>query len=158
MRFWVVVASREHVSLAVAGSFCQAAHGKLTPLRRLSAGDRVVYYAPRVGLRSGDRVQAFVALGEVSDGSIYRISLDGSSVYRRSMHYREVSEVPVRPLLERLSMTRGYEPWGFVFRRSLFEITASDHDLLAALMTSPREDIMAPRSAAPNPRVPAPAA
>ena len=43
-RFWVGVASREHVLAAVRGAFCQLNHGKEAPVRRLQMGDSIVFY------------------------------------------------------------------------------------------------------------------
>jgi len=41
-RFWIGVASRDHVNVAVKGAFVQLNHGKKTPLARLKAGDGVI--------------------------------------------------------------------------------------------------------------------
>ena len=71
-RYWLVVASREHVDRAVAGGFVQACHGKLRPLQRMRAGDGVICYSPRERMdRVSPRVQAFVALGRLGDDRIY---------------------------------------------------------------------------------------
>ena len=37
-RFWIGVASRDHVNIAVQGAFVQLNHGKKAPLGRLKAG------------------------------------------------------------------------------------------------------------------------
>src|ERR1700686_3466347 len=46
-RFWIGVASRDHVNVGVKGAFIQLNHGKKAPLRRLKAGDGVIMYSPR---------------------------------------------------------------------------------------------------------------
>ena len=43
-RFWIGVASREHVRLGVAGGFSQLCHGKAHPLKRMAVGDWLIYY------------------------------------------------------------------------------------------------------------------
>ena len=43
MRYWVGVASRDHVLLGVAGGFCQVCHGKQAPLARI-VDDRVYQF------------------------------------------------------------------------------------------------------------------
>lgn len=45
-RYWIGVASREHVKAAEAGGFCQFCHGRGALVRKLSAGDGVIYYSP----------------------------------------------------------------------------------------------------------------
>ncbi|HEV3060559.1 MAG TPA: hypothetical protein VGY48_20100, partial [Vicinamibacterales bacterium] len=58
-RFWIGVASRDHVNVAVKGAFLQLNHGRKAPLRRLKAGDGVIMYSPRTGYPDGEPLQAF---------------------------------------------------------------------------------------------------
>jgi EVE domain len=67
-KYWIGVASRDHVRTGTAGGFCQLCHGKAAPLRRLKAGDRIIYYSPRERMRDGAPIQAFTAIGEVASG------------------------------------------------------------------------------------------
>ncbi len=48
-RAWVAVASAEHEAIGRAQGFMQFCHGKAAPLRRIAAGEAVVYYAPAPG-------------------------------------------------------------------------------------------------------------
>ena len=66
MRYWIGVASSDHVARGVEGGFCQLCHGKAAPLRRMSAGDWIAYYSPRTAMKGGETVQAFTALGPAS--------------------------------------------------------------------------------------------
>jgi len=43
-RFWVGVASREHVQLGLSGGFAQFSHGKPGPAKRPRRGDGILYY------------------------------------------------------------------------------------------------------------------
>ena len=63
-RYWLGVASRDHVKTGVAGGFCQLSHGKSGPLMRIRPGDGIVYYSPRTEMRGGDPVQGFTAIGD----------------------------------------------------------------------------------------------
>ena len=47
-RYWIGVASRDHVMRGVAGGFCQLGHGKAAPVKRLEARrlDRLLVAAP----------------------------------------------------------------------------------------------------------------
>jgi hypothetical protein len=58
-RSWIAVACAQHVARGRAGGFMQVGHGKGGPLRRLHAGDGIVYYSPTVSLKGKDRLQAF---------------------------------------------------------------------------------------------------
>ena len=74
-RYWLAVASRDHVKNGVAGGFCQMSHGKPGPLMRIRPGDGIVYYSPRTEMRGGDPVQGFTAIGVVAPGEPYAGSL-----------------------------------------------------------------------------------
>lgn len=64
-RFWVGVASKDHVLKAIEGGFCRLCHGKNNLLKRLNPGDWIIYYSPRTALSDGERVDAFTAIGQV---------------------------------------------------------------------------------------------
>lgn len=135
MRYWIGVASRDHVRRGVAGGFCQFGHGKHSAVRRVKPGDRVIYYSPRTALDGGDPVQAFTALGIVAPGEPYMADMGGGFIpARRDMRFLPGREAPIRPLLDSLSFTRGRPSWGYVFRRGLFEIAPADYAAIAAAM------------------------
>jgi len=135
MRCWIGVASRDHVKRGVAGGFCQTDHGKAWALKKMQAGDRLVYYSPRTAIHDGDPVQAFTAIGEILSGEPYAFDMgDGFVPYRKDVKFFPAEEAPIRPLLERLSFTSGQKSWGYVFRRGFFEITAEDHAVIAAAL------------------------
>jgi hypothetical protein len=46
-RYWIGVASWEHILLGVQGGFAQFSHGKRGPARRLRAGDGLIYNSGR---------------------------------------------------------------------------------------------------------------
>jgi hypothetical protein len=43
-KFWIGVASKEHVENGVKLGICQFCHGKIGPAKRLQKGDFVIYY------------------------------------------------------------------------------------------------------------------
>ena len=55
-RFWIGVASLDHVAAGVAGGFCMFAHGKHEAVKRVRPGDWIAYYSPRTGMREGEKV------------------------------------------------------------------------------------------------------
>ncbi|MCG6858401.1 MAG: EVE domain-containing protein [Salaquimonas sp.] len=134
-RYWIGVASRDHVKIGEAGGFCQLGHGKHAPVKRLAPGDGIIYYAPRERLGDGDPVQAFVAIGRIRPGEAYLATQSEMfQPWRRDVDYFPSVEAPIRPLLGNLSFTEGRKNWGYAFRRGVFEVSRSDFHRIAQAM------------------------
>lgn len=134
-RYWIGVVSRNHVLAAVRGGFCQLNHGKEAPMKRLAAGDRILYYSPRTDMQGGEPLQAFTAAGEVLEGAPYQVKqTERFQPFRRDVRYFEVHEAPIRPLLPDLSFAQGKASWGQVMRRGTFSIEQADYRLITAAM------------------------
>jgi len=134
-RYWIGVASREHVRRGVAGGFCQLNHGKAGPMRLLSPGDWIVYYSPREFMNKGEPVQAFTAIGEIAEGEPYVGEMGGGmEATRRDVRFLKAKDAPIRPLLDTLSFTRGRASWGYAFRRGSFAIDEADFRVIANAM------------------------
>lgn len=135
-RYWIGVASRDHVLRGVEGGFCQLGHGKAAPIERLSPGDWIVYYSPRTSLEGGEALQAFTAIGEIAAGEAYEADMGkGFHPTRRDVRFvKQAREAAIRPLLDDLELTRGKKSWGMAFRRSAIEISARDFKLIAGAM------------------------
>lgn len=136
-RYWVGVASHDHVKAGVAGGFAQLGHGKHAPMQKLSPGDWIVYYSPRTALSGGEPVQAFTAIGKVKLGDAYQVEQsDQFHPFRRDVDYRRSARLAaLADLRERLSFTRGRgSHWGMAFRRASFEISREDFVLIARAM------------------------
>jgi EVE domain len=132
---WVSIASKERVTAAVQGGFCQLKHGREAPVRRLKPGDYIIYYAPRERMRAGDVVQAFVALGKILPGEPYRAHASkGFRPFRRDVEYSAGTDAPIRPLLRKLSFTRNRACWGQSSRRGIFRIDPDDLAIIANAM------------------------
>ena len=134
-KYWIGVASRDHVLGGVAGGFCQLNHGKAGPISRLKPGDWIVYYSPRETMGSGEPVQAFTAIGKIRPGEPYVGEMGGGMrATRRDVDFLKAREAAIRPLLETLSFTKGRAGWGFAFRRGSFAITEADFNAIADAM------------------------
>jgi hypothetical protein len=48
MRYWIGVASKEHVMRGVQGGFAQVCHGKEGPLKQMTPQDWIIYYSPTI--------------------------------------------------------------------------------------------------------------
>ena len=140
LKYWVGVASRDHVIAAVRGGFCQFNHGKEAPLKRLQLGDRIVYYSPKTKTQAGEPLQAFTAIGEIVDSKAFRVrASDTFQPFRRHVRYEDSRESPMRPLVERLTFSSGNAAWGQLLRRGFFEIERDDYLAIAEAMGLPRE-------------------
>ncbi|OKP82952.1 EVE domain-containing protein [Paenibacillus sp. P32E] len=137
-RCWIGVVSASHVKWGVLGGFAQLNHGKSAPLRRMSRGDWLIYYSPRTDLAKGEVLQAFTAIGQIEDDSIYPYPMSETFVpYRRNIRYYPCREVRIADLLNQLSFTRGNRNWGYSFRYGHFEISREDGQTIAAAMLDP---------------------
>lgn len=134
-RYWVVLAALDHAERGKAGGFVQANHGKLAALKRMQSGDGVVVYSPVREFGGRDRLQAFTLIGTVRAGEPYRGDMGGGfRPYRRDMDWRDARLAPIRPLLDRLSFTRGVANWGQRFRFGMFGIDVTDFEIVAQAM------------------------
>ncbi|MDQ4038621.1 MAG: EVE domain-containing protein [Actinomycetota bacterium] len=125
--FWVNTVSLEHVRLGEAGGFTQADHGRSTMLKRLSAGDGLVFYSPRTAMREGAPLQEFTALGRITGTQPYQVEMSADfRPWRLAVDFLEVRSAPVRPLVPDLAFIPDKQRWGFPFRRGLFGIGRRD--------------------------------
>ena len=134
---WVTTISRDHVERGVEGGFTQAGHGKASGLKRLSAGDGLVFYSPKTSLHDGEPLQAFTAVGRVADEELYQVEMaPGFVPSRRNVEVFRCVETPVKPLIDQLAFIKDKQRWGYVFRRGLFEIPCEDFELIKRAMAA----------------------
>jgi len=135
-RYWLGVVSQAHVERGVAGGFAQLCHGKAAPLRRMRAGDWLVYYSPTERMGGGARLQAFTAVGQLVDDRVYAFDLGGGFVpSRRDVRYAPVvAPVPIAALAGRLHLT-ARPGWGMALRRGHLELDAHDFALVSTALT-----------------------
>jgi EVE domain len=134
---WLNTISRDHVKRGVEGGFTQAGHGKTSGLKRLSAGDGLVFYSPKTSLQSGEPLQAFTAVGRVADEELYQVELaPGFVPWRRNVEFFTCVETPIKPLIDELTFIKDKQRWGYVFRFGLFEIPCEDFELIKRTMAA----------------------
>jgi hypothetical protein len=134
-RYWIGVASYEHVRRGVSDGFAQLNHGKAAPLRRMAAGDWLIYYSPREQREGGEPVQAFTAIGQVTGDEVAEVAMtENFTAARRAVHWLPAHPAPIKPLLRELSFIRNPERWGMTFRPGHLEISVEDFRRIAAEM------------------------
>jgi len=137
-RYWIAVACADHARRGKREGFMQVCHGKGAPLRRLQAGDGVVYYSPTTAMGKPDRLQAFTTIGRVKDARTYQADMgNGFEPFRRNVAYHDASEAPIAPLLGLLALTHAKRNWAYQYRFGLVEITEEDFAVIAHAMIVP---------------------
>ncbi len=134
-KYWIGVASSEHVKKGKIEGFAQVCHGKATPLKRMKPGDWIIYYSPTEKFGEKEPCRKFTAVGQVQDNEPYQFKMSQDFIpWRRDVQFSSAKEVAIEPLLDKLSFIKNKNHWGFVFRYGLFQIPAYDFNLIATHM------------------------
>ena len=134
-KYWILVASRDHVQRGVEGGFAQANHGKATALKRMQAGDEILYYSSKEVYGEETKCQRFTAIGEVVDDLVYQGTMGGGFVpFRRNVKYRPCREISILPLIGALDFIKDKTHWGAPFRFGVVEIEERDFQLISEQM------------------------
>lgn len=113
----------------------QVGHGKLAPLKRIAAGDRVAYYSPTTVLGAVDKLQHFVSIGVVHGDTPYEVDMGNGFVpWRRDVRYAKAHEASIEPLVTQFDFVEDPKRWGAKFRFGMFEINDHDFRLIAEAM------------------------
>lgn len=136
-KYWIGVASQDHVMNAVQGGFAQLCHGKQAPLKKMSTGDWIIYYSPKVTFKEKTLYQKFTAMGKVIDDRIYLVEVGSDfKPYRRNIGFISCKETSIQPLISQLSFIKSTKYWGYSFRFGHFEINEKDFKLIAENMVN----------------------
>lgn len=146
VRFWVGVASKDHVENGVEWGISQFCHGKMAPAKRLKRGDFVIYYSSKVTMDGSDPYQKFTAIGVVDDDAPYQVDMGNDfKPFRRNVTYmKEARHVDIRPLIPYLDFIKNKKAWGGAFRFGFFEIDRTSFDIISGAMlgSSPMDDVV----------------
>ncbi|WPX97879.1 EVE domain-containing protein [Candidatus Fokinia crypta] len=134
-RFWIGVASKEHVENGVKHGICQFCHGKLAPAKRLKLGDFIIYYSSKVVMHESKIYQKFTAIGTIIDNAPYQLNMsEGFQPYKRNVEYFNGRHVDIRPLINSLPFIKNKNAWGVVFRYGFLEIDKESFKIIAKEM------------------------
>jgi hypothetical protein len=132
MRYWIGVASYDHVLNGIEGGFCQLGHGKKYALEKMQPGDWIMYYSPRQQLApDSETLQSFTAIGQILPSETYQADLGDFKPWRRDVAFLSVQPIPIRPLIEKLEFIKDPARWGYPFHRGHLEIGRTDFELIA---------------------------
>jgi hypothetical protein len=136
-KYWIAVASADHLARGKQGGFMQVNHGKAAPLKRIKKGDIVAYYSPLKTYGGTEKLRAFTGLGRITSETPYQGDMgEGFKPFRHDVAWLETHDAPIEPLLQKLDLTKGKINWGYKFRFGLFEISQNDLEIIAAAMGS----------------------
>ena len=134
-KYWILVASKDHVKNGMAQGIAQACHGKAAPLKRMKKGDFIIYYSGKQTLGRPDKCQEFTALGKVIDDEIYQFQVsEDFCPTRRNIAFLESQDTSILPLIADLVFINNKKSWGYPFRFGFFEINQHDFDLISSKM------------------------
>jgi len=135
MKYWIIVASKDHLQRGLAGGFIQANHGKAAPLRRMRAGDWVIFYSPKLEYERPGKLQCFTAVCRIIDENIYQHDMGGGFVpFRRNVTFLPARDVSILLLINDLTFIRDKTHWGAPFRFGTLQIPEEDFRLIARKM------------------------
>ena len=134
-KFWIGVASKDHIANGVKLEIGQFCHGKSAPARRLSPGDYVIYYSPKHKMNESATYQKFTAIGIVKDDLTYQVEMEnGFKPFRRNIGYLNAQHVDIKPLIPLLPFIKNKRSWGYVFRYGFLEIDQESFEIIATQM------------------------
>ena len=134
-KYWVLIAPKNHVIAGTAGGFAQSCHGKSHPLKRMSVGDGLIYYSPKLEYGGQNLCQAFTAIGQITGEDVYSENVsENFAPHRRHVNYFPARELLIKPLINQLTFIKDKEHWGNIFRFGIIRIPFEDFKLIAAKM------------------------
>ena len=143
MKYWIIVASKDHLQRGLAGGFIQANHGKSAPLKRMHAGDWVIFYSPKVEFEKPEKLQCFTAICKLIDENIYQHDMGGGFIpFRRNVKFLPVKDLSILPLIADLSFIKDKTHWGAPFRFGTLEIPEADFRRVAEQMVEDKSLLM----------------
>lgn len=139
-KYWVIVASKDHVKSGIASGFAQACHGKAAPLKRMRKGDFILYYSGKQTMGKTDLCQQFTAIGKVIDDETYQFEAsEDFCPSRRNIEFLPGKDISILPLISELDFIQNKKSWGYPFRFGFFEIKQHDFNLISSQMI--KEDV-----------------
>lgn len=134
-KYWVIVASKDHVLSGITEGFAQACHGKASPLKRMKKDDFVIYYSGKQTFGKTDKCQEFTAIGQVKDDGVYQVRVNEDFCpSRRNIDFFESENVSILPLINDLEFILTKKSWGAPFRFGFLEIPKNDFRLISSKM------------------------
>lgn len=135
MKYWIGVASREHILKGKKLGIAQVCHGKQNPLKKISVDDWIIYYSPNEIFGQKEPCRKFTAIGRIKSKEPYQFKMSEDFIpWRHDVEYLKAYEIEIAPLINNLSFIKNKKQWGYIFRYGLFSIPYADFYLIATNM------------------------
>ena len=137
IKYWCAVVSKNHVDIGVKEGIVQACHGKKAPLNRMSYGDYIVYYSPKLDMNDNAPYQFFTAVGKVLEQPAYQVDFgNGFKPYRKHVQFFEVTQiVSLKKVVSAIEQNENEKPqWKSYIRFGFFELPKNHFEKIAELM------------------------
>lgn len=134
-KYWIIVASKDHVKRAVAQGIAQTCHGKASPLKRMHKDDFIIFYSGKQTLGGTQLCQQFTGIGKVLDKEIIHVQVSQDFCpARRMIDVLPSEDISILPLIANLHFIHDKKHWGYPFRFGLVEIDQHDFTLISSQM------------------------
>ena len=134
-KYWIIVASKDHVKSALTEGIAQTCHGKALPLKRMRKNDFIIYYSGKQTMGKYEVCQEFTGIGRVLDDEIYQLRVsEDFCPSRRKIEFLPGKDVSILPLISRLNFIHDKKNWGYPFRFGMLEIDRHDFELISSQM------------------------
>ena len=135
VKYWIIVASKDHVKTGMEQGFAQACHGKASALKRMEKDDFVIYYSGKQTFGKPEKCQELTAIGKVKDDDVYKYQMSADFCpSRRNINFFKSKDISILPLIDQLDFIKNKKKWGYPFRFGFFEINEHDYQLISSLM------------------------
>ncbi len=135
MKYYIIVASKDHVNTGKENGFAQAGHGKKVQLDKLKQNDWIIYYSSKDKYQNGKAYQKFTAIGQVMDDEPYQVSVNTEfKPWRRNIDFYSSKDLEIRPLISELAFISNKKKWGLHLMSGFVEIAKDDFERIATVM------------------------
>jgi hypothetical protein len=133
-QFWVGVVSREHVHRGVEGGFIQLSHGEESTAAAHACRRWSRHTRRERRIRAASRCSTSLP-SVIATGQIHQVEMsEDFKPYRVDVSFFKSTEVPIKPLVDRLSFIKNKTHWGAAFRFGYIKVPAPDFALIAEEM------------------------
>lgn len=141
-KYWIICMSEDNFEISKQHNLIGMRESKKIDLDKMQVGDEVVFYVPKKTIDSSssdpaNKIQAFKGIAEItsetfsSDESIWKPLGNDIFPHRKKVKFLETDlNVPIRPLIEKLSFVTNTAWWALPLRRGYVEIEESDLELI----------------------------
>eukprot|EP01080_Neovahlkampfia_damariscottae_P002413 gene2413-2877_t len=142
-KFWLIVASKDHVKVGTEKGFAQACHGKKTWISKPKKGDKVVFYSSKNQFENTskeNKLMSFTALGTFNSDELTTSKISERTFFRRTVDFeKSTKDVSIKSILDQLEFIKNKDKWGIEVRNGMRQIPKNDYSLIESLMLSTKE-------------------